>query len=202
MSSTEAEAVKLNSNAYLAMRVAFFNEIDNFCLDNNLSAKNIVTGMSLDPRIGDYYNNPSFGYGGYCLPKDTKQLIESLKGLPNNLIKSIDESNKNRKLFISKKIFDKKIKKIGIYRIVSKSGSDNFRESSIIDIINNLKTYSYDLAIYEPNISEDFFLDIKVEKSLQHFKQNSQMIIANRVDKEIFDVEDKIFSRDIFNTDL
>jgi UDPglucose 6-dehydrogenase len=202
MSPTEAEAVKLNSNAYLAMRVAFFNEIDNFCLDNNLSTKNIVTGMSLDPRIGDYYNNPSFGYGGYCLPKDTKQLIESLKGLPNNLIKSIDESNKNRKLFISKKIFDKKIKKIGIYRIVSKSGSDNFRESSIIDIINNLKTYSYDLAIYEPNISEDFFLDIKVEKSLQHFKQNSQMIIANRVDKEIFDVEDKIFSRDIFNTDL
>tara|TARA_X000000368_G_C23051436_1_gene721598 strand:- start:1115 stop:2287 length:1173 start_codon:yes stop_codon:yes gene_type:complete len=203
MSPSEAEAVKLFSNTYLAMRVAFFNELDNFAITKNLRSKKIIQGVSSDPRVGMYYNNPSFGYGGYCLPKDTKQLSELFKEkkIPNNLISSIDSSNQSRMKFISKHIAEKGISKIGIYRINMKKDSSNFRNSAIITILKDLLELNYEVFIYEPLIVEKIFFGCKVIGNIDEFKNKSQLIITNRFDKKISDVENKIYSRDIFGKD-
>lgn len=201
MSSTEAESVKLFSNAYLAMRVSFFNELDSFSITNNINTKNIIDGLSLDPRIGNQYNNPSFGYGGYCLPKDTKQLSQHFKDIPSSLITTIETSNEKRKNFIAQTIIEKKPKLVGIYRLVMKEGSDNFRESSIQDVIGILKSYGIDMIIFEPRLKEKTLWNIKVTKSLKEFKDTSEIIICNRISEEIYDVRDKIFTRDIFKRD-
>lgn len=203
MSPSEAEAVKLFSNTYLAMRVAFFNELDNFAITKNLSSKKIIQGVSSDPRVGMYYNNPSFGYGGYCLPKDTKQLSELFKEkkIPNNLISSIDSSNQSRMNFISKHIAEKGISKIGIYRINMKKDSSNYRNSAIITILKDLLELNYEVFIYEPLIVEKIFFGCKVIGNIDEFKNKSQLIITNRFDKKISDVENKVYSRDIFGKD-
>ena len=201
MSSTEAESVKLFSNAYLAMRVSFFNELDSFSITNNINTKNIIDGLSLDPRIGNQYNNPSFGYGGYCLPKDTKQLSQHFKDIPSSLITTIETSNEKRKNFIAQTIIEKKPKLVGIYRLVMKEGSDNFRESSIQDVIGILKSNGIDMIIFEPRLKEKTLWNIKVTKSLKEFKDTSEIIICNRISEEIYDVRDKIFTRDIFKRD-
>lgn len=199
VSNSEAEAIKLFSNTFLAMRVAFFNELDNFAIEHDLSSEMIIRGVCLDERVGDHYNNPSFGYGGYCLPKDTKQLVANFKNTPNKLISSIDESNDQRKLFISNQILKKNPKVIGIYRLIMKSNSDNFRVSAILDIVNLLKKQNVNFIIYEPLLGdEDFFDDIKVESDINSFMENTDIIIANRIDKIIQECEDKIFTRDIF----
>tara|TARA_X000000950_G_scaffold286240_1_gene394518 strand:- start:29 stop:1198 length:1170 start_codon:yes stop_codon:yes gene_type:complete len=202
MRSDEAESVKLFANSYLAMRVAFFNELDSFCITNKLSSKNIIKGISCDHRIGNYYNNPSFGYGGYCLPKDTKQLKSNFKNTPNSLIKAIIESNKIRKDFITNQILSVNPKKIGIYRLIMKSDSDNFRSSAIMDIIQKLRLKKLQMLIYEPLFKEDNLEDIPIEKDLEKFKKSCDVIIANRQEIEIKDVSNKVFTRDIFNGDL
>ena len=202
MEPKEAEAIKLFSNTYLAMRIAFFNELDTFSLKNNLNSKSIIDGMSYDDRIGHGYNNPSFGYGGYCLPKDTKQLAANYENVPERLISAIVESNKIRKEFIAKYILDKKLKNIGIYRLVMKEGSDNFRESAIQDIIKKIKkNINMSIKIYEPLFTGKNFEGCNVEKDLETFKSTSDIIIANRLSEEINDVMFKTFSRDIFNVD-
>ena len=202
MEPKEAEAIKLFSNTYLAMRIAFFNELDTFSLKNNLNSKSIIDGMSYDDRIGHGYNNPSFGYGGYCLPKDTKQLAANYENVPERLISAIVESNKIRKEFIAKYILDKKLKNIGIYRLVMKEGSDNFRESAIQDIIKKIKkNINMSIKIYEPLFKGKNFEGCNVEKDLETFKSTSDIIIANRLSEEINDVMFKTFSRDIFNVD-
>ena len=202
MEPKEAEAIKLFSNTYLAMRIAFFNELDTFSLKNNLNSKSIIDGMSYDDRIGHGYNNPSFGYGGYCLPKDTKQLAANYENVPERLISAIVESNKIRKEFIAKYILDKKLKNIGIYRLVMKEGSDNFRESAVQDIIKNIKkNINMSIKIYEPLFTGKNFEGCNVEKDLETFKSTSDIIIANRLSEEINDVMFKTFSRDIFNVD-
>lgn len=202
--SDEAEAIKLFSNTYLAMRVAFFNELDSFSLKNNLNSESIIKGVSKDKRIGDFYNNPSFGYGGYCLPKDTKQLLHNYENIPNSLIKAIVESNKTRKDNIAEDITNKINidKSIGIYRLVMKNGSDNFRSSSIIGIIRRLQNFGYKIYIYEPKIKEDSFLNCKIENRLDLFKKGSDLIICNRINEEVLDVSDKLYSRDLFNVDV
>ena len=202
MSSDEAEAVKLHSNTYLAMRVAYFNELDSFCMEKGLNSKNVITGISLDPRIGDYYNNPSFGYGGYCLPKDSKQLLSSYENIPQDLIGSIVASNKIRKKYISDKISDSNIGTIGIYRLISKNKSKNFRESAILDIIYYLIQGGFKLFIYEPDISEKNFENIPVIHDLDEFKKLSDLIVTNRMHTDLNDVKSKVFSRDIYNTDI
>ena len=201
MRSDEAESVKLFANSYLAMRVAFFNELDSFCITNKLSSKNIIKGISCDHRIGNYYNNPSFGYGGYCLPKDTKQLKSNFKNIPNSLIDAIVESNEIRKDFITNYILSKKPKKIGIYRLTMKSNSDNFRSSAILDIIKNLKLKKMQMSVYEPLSNEENVEEIPVEKNLENFKKSCDIIIANRLEDEIKDIRNKIVTRDIFNRD-
>tara|TARA_B100001027_G_scaffold192254_1_gene146980 strand:+ start:1282 stop:2469 length:1188 start_codon:yes stop_codon:yes gene_type:complete len=202
MEPKEAEAIKLFSNTYLAMRIAFFNELDTFSLKNNLNSKSIIDGMSYDDRIGHGYNNPSFGYGGYCLPKDTKQLVANYENVPERLISAIVESNKIRKEFIAEYILDKKLKNIGIYRLVMKEGSDNFRESAVQDIIKNIKkNINMSIKIYEPLFTGKNFEGCNVEKDLETFKSTSDIIIANRLSEEINDVMFKTFSRDIFNVD-
>ena len=201
MQSDEAESIKLFSNSYLAMRVAFFNELDSFCITNRLNTKNIIKGISCDHRIGDYYNNPSFGYGGYCLPKDTKQLKSNFKNIPNSLIDAIVESNEIRKDFITNYILSKKPKKIGIYRLTMKSNSDNFRSSAILDIIKNLKLKKMQMSVYEPLSNEENIEEIPVEKNLENFKKSCDIIIANRLEDEIKDIRNKIVTRDIFNRD-
>ena len=199
ISSSEAEAVKLFSNSYLAMRVAFFNELDNYALKNNLCTKNIIESICLDSRIGTGYNNPSFGYGGYCLPKDTKQLEASYKDVPQRLVSAIVESNLVRKDFITNEILKLNPKSVGIYRLIMKEGSDNFRYSSIQDIMKNLKDAGVDINIYEPILLEREYNSFRVESDLNIFKDLSDVIIANRSDDLLKDVEKKVFTRDIFN---
>lgn len=200
-SSTEAEIIKLASNAYLAMRIAYFNEIDNLCYNLNADTLKVINGICSDQRIGNYYNNPSFGYGGYCLPKDSKELMYSFKDIPGVLIEAIVKSNQLRKKEICEEILNKKVNKIGIYRLTSKNNSLNIKDSSIIDIISILQENSLDLYIYEPFIKENTFKEIKVIKDLEIFKNECDLIIANRIDSEIMDINDKIFSKDIFYRD-
>ena len=200
----EAECIKLFSNTYLAMRISFFNELDSFALQNNLNSSQIIEGISSDPRIGKNYNNPSFGYGGYCLPKDTKQLSSNMKDTPNSLIKAIPDSNNIRKKFVSDeilKIVKSSIKKnycLGIYRLVMKAGSDNFRESSIIDIIRILNQENIEMLIYEPLLKEDNFEEINVTKDLSLFKNSCDLIVSNRFNNDLIDVRNKVFTRDIY----
>ena len=201
MNSTEAEAVKLFANTYLALRVAYFNELDTYAEIKALNAKDIIQGVGLDPRIGMHYNNPSFGYGGYCLPKDTKQLLANYKDVPQNLIEAIVKSNKTRKEFITDEILQRKPKVVGIYRLTMKSGSDNFRSSAIQDIIKNLKAENQKIIIYEPTLNKAEFYGCEVVNNLEKFKKISSIIMANRIEEELIDVKDKIYTRDIFARD-
>ena len=196
--SNEAEAIKLFSNTYLAMRVAYFNELDSFAHQNNLDPKQIIDGVSLDNRIGSHYNNPSFGYGGYCLPKDTKQLLANFSSTPSNLIEAIVKSNSTRKDFISELIIRKKPKVVGIYRLIMKKGSDNFRASAIIGVVERLIEKGIDVIIYEPTFSGNKFLDLEIINDLNYFKKISDIVITNRVSDELKDVSHKVFSRDIY----
>ena len=204
MGSTEAESVKLFSNTYLAMRVSFFNELDTYAERNGLSSKQIIEGVCLDPRIGNNYNNPSFGYGGYCLPKDTKQLLSNYATVPNSLIEAIVKSNDVRKRFIADTVEQKAGKKeatIGIYRLIMKSGSDNFRESSVFDIMRMIRNDGYDVIVYEPTVKDDAYNDWKIVNDLDTFTTKSDIILANRFNQELDPVKDKVFCRDIFNRD-
>ena len=198
---TEAEAIKLFSNMYLAMRVTFFNELDTFASKNELSTKQIIDGVSLDPRIGDYYNNPSFGYGGYCLPKDTKQLLANYKDIPNNIMQAIVDSNETRKEFVVDEILNTKAKIIGIYRLIMKSDSDNYRDSAILGIIERLKDKGVTILIYEPRINQDKLEGLAIIKDVDAFMDMSEIIIANRYHPDLDMAKDKIYSRDIFNKD-
>jgi len=198
---TEAEAIKLFSNMYLAMRVTFFNELDTFASKNELSTKQIIDGVSLDPRIGDYYNNPSFGYGGYCLPKDTKQLLANYKDIPNNIMQAIVDSNETRKEFVVNEILKTKAKIIGIYRLIMKSDSDNYRDSAILGIIERLKDKGVTILIYEPRINQDKLKGLAIIKDIDAFMDMSEIIIANRYHPDLDMAKDKIYSRDIFNKD-
>ena len=201
MNSTEAEAVKLFANTYLALRVAYFNELDTYAEEKGLSANEIIQGVCLDPRIGSYYNNPSFGYGGYCLPKDTKQLLANYKDVPQNLIEAIVKSNETRKKFIADDVIKSNPKVIGIYRLTMKAGSDNFRSSAIQDIINIFKKEKKEIIIYEPTLNKKEFNGCKVENNLEEFKIKSDVIMANRIAEELKDVKQKVYTRDIFNED-
>ena len=199
MDSTEAEAVKLFANTYLAMRVSYFNELDTFAEMKGLSTKDIIMGVSADPRIGNYYNNPSFGYGGYCLPKDSKQLYANFENVPNAMFKAVIDANKIRKTYISDRILRNDPKTVGIYRLIMKKDSDNFRKSAIFDVINNIKDKTK-VQIYEPNLDEDYFEGLRVVNDLAEFKK-SDIIVANRLDQELLDVKEKVYTRDIFNKD-
>lgn len=198
-SSSDAEAIKLFANTYLAMRVSFFNEVDTFAIAKNLDARSIIDGMSLDERIGKNYNNPSFGYGGYCLPKDTKQLLANFDQIPQNLIEAIVLSNKTRKEFIANEIIKKSPRTVGIYRLIMKEGSSNFRSSAILDVIEIIKESGIKVIIYEPTLHKSIYNGLEIKKNLQDFKSLSDIIIANRFSKSLEDVQDKLYTRDLFN---
>lgn len=199
--STEAEAIKLFANTYLALRVAYFNELDSYAATNGLDTEDIIKGVSLDPRIGDFYNNPSFGYGGYCLPKDTQQLLANYENVPQNLIQAVVSSNKTRKQFIASHILSKSPSTVGVYRLIMKAGSDNFRDSAIIDIIKQLREEGLNIVIYEPNLKEDSYAGCAIINDLDEFSTLSDIIVANRMTDDLTKYSDKVYTRDLSGLD-